>query len=180
MTLTIIQKKILKLLLENARIYDTVIGKKLNRSRVAIGKTRKRLEELGYIKGYNVVLDYTKLGINVFALTILKFLPKAWEDFGELGIDKRIIKFQHIINAYRVPEVNDATHIALFGFRDLLEMDKYFTSMKIEPSVNEYVLIKRIYVFSSQSIIKDSSAGLFRKAIDELGKPFIKSPEPII
>lgn len=163
------EKRTLKMLLENGRSTDTEIAKKLRITKQAVGKIRKKLEDAGVIRGYNTDLDYGKLGINTFAIAILKFSPKSWEDMGELGIEQKIKELPNMINIYRIPEGN-TTHIVLCGFRNLTEMDRYFHAIKTVPSFNNYINIEKIYIFSNQSLLKDSSSSLFKKVIDELGK----------
>jgi len=64
MWLTKNEKKVLKLLLDNAKLSDTYIAKKLNISSQAIGRIRKKLEE-EIINGYILDLDYSKININM-------------------------------------------------------------------------------------------------------------------
>ena len=94
---------------------------------------------------------------------------------GELGIEQKIMELPNIINIYRIPEGN-ATHIVLCGFRTLTEMDRYFHTMKTVQSFNQYIEIEKIYAFSNQSLLKNSSSHLFRKVIDELGKENLAVP----
>ena len=78
------EKKTLKLLLQNGRATDTDISQDLKITKQAVGKIRKKLEETGIIRGYSPEVDYGKMGISTFAIAILKFKSKAWEDFGEI------------------------------------------------------------------------------------------------
>ena len=91
------EKKTLNLLLENGRISDTEIAKRLKITKQAVGKIRRKLETLDIIKGYRVELDYGKLGINTFALVVVKFTQKSWEELGELGIEKKIAELPQLI-----------------------------------------------------------------------------------
>ena len=138
------ERKSLNLLLENGRITDTEIAKKLKITKQAVGKIRRKLEGLEIIKGYRAELDYGKLGINTFAIAILKFTPKSWEELGELGIEKKIAELSHVIDVYRIPE-GSATHIALCGFKDLTELDRYFRKFQSLSSFSQCIQIKKIY-----------------------------------
>jgi DNA-binding Lrp family transcriptional regulator len=163
------EKLALKYLIKDGRISDVEISKKLKITTQAVGKIRRKLETLGVIKGYATDVDYGKLGINTFALAVMRLTLKSWEELGELGIEKLVLKSPHIVSVYRIPE-GQATHVALYGFRDLDELDKFFHVMQTSSAYNQYVDLKKIYVFSNHSLIKESPAQLFCKVIDEMGK----------
>ncbi len=67
MWLTQNEKKVLKLLLDNAKLSDTSIGNELNISSQAVGRIRRKLEE-EIIKKYSVELDLGKLGLKSLSL----------------------------------------------------------------------------------------------------------------
>ncbi len=163
------EKKSLKILIENGRASDTKIAKQLRITKQAVGKIRKKLENSGIIKGYSTVLDYGKLGVNTFAVTVFKFTLKSWEELGEFGIEQKVAELPHVIDVYRIPQ-GSATHIALCGFRDLQELDGYFHTLKTVPQYNQYMEIKDIFIFSQHSLIKNSPVQLFHKIIDEMGR----------
>lgn len=167
MHLTKNEKLALKLLIKNGRISDTDIARKLKITTQAVGKIRRKLETNGYIKGYSAVVDYGKLGVNTFALAMIKFTLKGWEDLGELGIEKNLIGNPYIINAFRIPE-GDPTHIVLYGFKDIDELDSYFRSLRTKQPTNKYMQTQKVYVFSQHSLIKDTPMDLFHKVIDEM------------
>ena len=72
MWLTKNEKKVLKLLIGNAKLSDTSIANQLNISSQAVGQIRKKLEE-EIIEGYTVNINPSKLGINVFVIGPIKF-----------------------------------------------------------------------------------------------------------
>jgi len=169
MKLTKNEKLTLKFLIKNGRISDADIARKLKITTQAVGKIRRKLEKLGIVKNYSTIVDYGKLGINTFALAILKLTMKCWEELGEFGIDKKVLNSPHLIHVYRIPE-GSATHIGLYAFRDLEEMDKYFHIMQTSSAYNQYIEIQKIYIFSNHSLIKESATQLFYKALDEMGR----------
>ncbi|MEA3430100.1 MAG: helix-turn-helix domain-containing protein [Nanoarchaeota archaeon] len=57
--------KVLKKLIEQARVSDTEIAKNMSISQQAVYQIRNRLEELGVIKGYMPIIDFKKIGINL-------------------------------------------------------------------------------------------------------------------
>ncbi|ODS40167.1 MAG: hypothetical protein A7315_09375 [Candidatus Altiarchaeales archaeon WOR_SM1_79] len=156
------ERHVLKLLLKNGRVTDTEISKKLGITAQGVGKIRKKLEDKGIIKGYSVRLDYSGLGINVFAIGLFKFVSGRWGRSEDRDIKERI-KGEHIIATYRVPE-GDVTHIVVYGFRTLEELDDYFQNLQNQRK--EVSELKKLYIFSEKSLIKDSAEQLLLKVID--------------
>lgn len=164
------EKRALKILIEDGKATDTKIAKQLRITKQAVGKIRRKLESLGIIKRYSTVIDYGKLGVNTFALAVLRFNLKAWEELGELGIEKKLTEIPHVISIFRIPQ-GPATHIALYGFRNLNELDDHFRDLKTKPAFNQFMEIRDTYIFSQHSLIKDTPVELLHKVIDEFGKP---------
>lgn len=172
MKLTRNEKTVLRKLLENSRTSDSDIARKLRITAQAVGKIRKKLENLGIIKGYSMIVDYEKLGIKVFAVALFKYLPEIVGKLGEGDIIERI-KGPHIINFYRVPE-GDVTHIVVYGFRSMDDLDNYFHVLQIgRGHVSE---IRKLYVFSSRSLMKHSDSELINWILDEMGKETLARP----
>ncbi|MFH1721579.1 MAG: Lrp/AsnC family transcriptional regulator [Candidatus Altiarchaeota archaeon] len=171
--LTINERKFLKLLLSDARMTDVDIAKKLRITPQAVGKIRHKLEEEGFIQGYQVRLDYKKLGVNVFAVAMFHIRPETWKTMTEDVIRSRV-RGPHIINFYRLTE-GDTTHILVYGFRNLDDLDNYFHILQTERGhISE---LRRLYVFSADSIVKNSPDELLTKIIGEFGQE--KPPRPI-
>ena len=165
MKLTRNEKKVLKFLIQDGRMSDAEIARKLKITPQAVGKIRRSLEEDGVIKGYSTNVDYQKLGINVFAIAMFRIRPESWRTLTEEDIRERV-KGPHIINFYRLSE-GDVTHILVYGFRDLSDLDNYFHVLQTERGhISE---LRRLYVFSAKSLVKESPKELLIKVIDELG-----------
>lgn len=77
-TITIDEKdrKILEILIQNARTSYTEIAKQIGLSDVAVIKRIKKLEELGVIKRYTVIIDPVKLGYKLVALVGIDTEPE--------------------------------------------------------------------------------------------------------
>lgn len=60
-------RQILQLLKENSRLQWREIGEQVHLTGQAVANRIRRMEDLGVIKGYSVLLDQTKLGQTVFA-----------------------------------------------------------------------------------------------------------------
>jgi DNA-binding Lrp family transcriptional regulator len=166
MNLTKNEKKVLKLLLENSRLPDSDIAAKLSISSQAVGKIRKKLEE-NVIGSYTLNLNYSKLGIEAFAIAIAK-LTKEGMDKGELEVETLLHKCPHVINAYRLPK-GSRTHIIVYGFMDLNELDNFFHSPKAMQDLHTYLETQEFFTFSHNSLIKNNPVALLQKAIDCLG-----------
>ncbi|ODS39830.1 MAG: hypothetical protein A7315_10370 [Candidatus Altiarchaeales archaeon WOR_SM1_79] len=163
MELTHNERRILKFLIENGRVMDTEVAEKLNITSQAVGKTRRKLEREGIIKGYSTIIDHEKIGIKVFAIALFKFIPEVWKTLKDRDINERI-RGSNIINFYRIPE-GDVTHIVVYGFRSLDELDHYFHVLQTERGhISE---IRKLYIFSAKSFKKDSSKDLYLKVLKE-------------
>ncbi|MBU8869884.1 MAG: Lrp/AsnC family transcriptional regulator [Gemmatimonadales bacterium] len=64
-------KKILKMLQNNARITNVELAKANHMAASSMLDRVRRLEERGYIKGYTAILDQKKMGINIEAIVML-------------------------------------------------------------------------------------------------------------
>jgi len=96
-----VDKNILELLQENARISNAELARANNMAASSMLDRVRRLEERGYIKGYTTKLDKKKLGITVEAIVMICL------DRHETG---SIDEFEDKIRA--IPEVTACWHIA--------------------------------------------------------------------
>jgi len=160
-------KKVLHFLIESGRMSDSDAGRKLGITPQAVLKIRQKLEKAGIIEGYRPKINYQKLGIKVMAWAVLKYLPVVWEEYTEDEIREKLNKHPYIIWGSRVPE-SDATHILLYGFKDMKQMDDHF--MRIQTKLSNILEIKKIYPFSVEHLIKYSPQDLFHTTL--LGKDF--------
>ena len=159
------EKTVLKALIINGRVSDSEIAKKIGVTAQAVGKIRRKLEKHEIITGYSTNVNYEKIGLKAFAVALFKYSPEIVGKLGEEDIRDRI-KGPHIINFYRVPE-GDVTHIVVYGFRSLDELDSYFHVLQTERGhISE---IRKLFIFSGKSLMKSSAQELFVKIIDEMG-----------
>lgn len=157
------EKRTLKLLLENAKISDSQIAKKLKISSQAIGKIRKKLEK-NIIESYTINIDYSKLGINVFSMAIAKLTSEGL-DKGDLEIEKKLLDTPNIIQVYRLPNQN-STHIILYGFQNLEELDLFFHSPQKKRELHKFIENQQLFTFSNHSLIKNNPIDLFKRILD--------------
>lgn len=161
--------KVLRYLVENAKITDSEIAEKIHLSPQAIGKIRKKLESRGIIKGYHAVIDLEKIGINVIAIAMFKFNIDAFNETDDIkqSIESDIAKrIQNplIINFYRLPE-GDITHIVVYGFKDIDEVDSYFHTLQAKRGYLSE--LKDLHILSVKSMKKSSPNELIVKLLKE-------------
>lgn len=172
MRLTKNEKKTLKLLIENSRVSDSSIAEKLKISSQAVGKIRRKLEK-SVIDSYTLNLNFSKLGIHAFAITLAKLTSEGL-DKGELEVEKRLLDNANIIQVFRLPQGN-FTHVILYGFGDVDELDDFFHSAQKKKELHNFIENKELFTFSHHSLIKNSPAQLFQKVIEELGNNSLKN-----
>jgi DNA-binding Lrp family transcriptional regulator len=166
MRLTKNEKKVLQLLLKNARISDSLIAEKLRISSQAIGKIRRKLEK-SVIESYTVNINYSKLGIKTFAIALAKLTPEGL-DQGELEIEKKLLETANAIQVYRLPQ-GKFTHAILYGFSDVDEFDEFFHSAKTKKELHSLIENEELFTFSHNSLIKNSPLQLLDKTIEDAG-----------
>ena len=158
-------KKVLKLLLEGGRMSCTEMAEELGITSQAVGRIKEKLEKTGIIKGYTATIDQQKIGIEVIAIALFRFKSGTWSRLEEQDIRERV-KGPHLVRVYRVND-GDVTHMVVYGFRSLKEVDNYFHVLQTERGhISE---LKKLYVLSTDSVIKDSPGELMAKVIDEFG-----------
>jgi len=161
------ERKTLKLLLNNAKISDISIANQLRISSQAVGKIRRKLEST-LLKSYSLNVDYAKLGIQTFAISLAKITPEGLDE-GELEIEQKLLKDPHIINVYRIPS-GSSTHIIMYGFKDVDEMERFFHSSHKKNELLRFIENQQLFNFSHNSLIKNDSVPLLHKAIDALNQ----------
>lgn len=139
------EKRVLSILSDDARITDSEIASRMGITPQGIRKIRKRLER-EFINEYRAIIDYEKIGINVFAIIQLKVLNKS------------ILNNKNIIGAFEINESN-ITHILITGFSTLEELDEY--KMKMAKDAE----IQRINVVSKIGFLKNSPIGLIKRLL---------------
>lgn len=158
------EQTVLKKIIEQAKIPDLEIAKKMGLSQQAIFKIRHKLEQLGIIKGYMPIIDFKKVGIKTLVVLGIKFTQYAWEKYSEEEISERIRKIPQVILAYRIPE-SRISHLLVMGFRDIEHKDVYL--MKLQAKYSKEIEVVQVYPFSVDRIIKESNVGLLNIILDK-------------
>lgn len=163
----------LMLMIKDSTISNADIAKHLKITTQAVGKIRRQLISKEFIKGQELVLDYEKMGLDLFAIALIKIMPKAFKKFKHKELDK-LLQPVNVIYSYTIPQTN-VTHIIVYVFRNIGEYDSYFKTLQTQ--LGEFIEIKETYVFSPNSILKSSSKDLFLKILEEYDKEKLTKPE---
>ena len=75
-----VEVKLITELMKDSRRSDRELAKTLNVSQPTITRTRKKLEEEGYIKEYTIIPDFEKLGFQMMSFTLAKLKKQVSED----------------------------------------------------------------------------------------------------
>lgn len=129
--------KIIKILLENGRLSNRQIAKKVNVSVGTVITKIKKMETGGIINGYSVTLNYENLGYELTVITeIIVSKGKL------LDVEKEIAKIPNVCAVYDVTGVTDAVVIAKFKNRKTLsEFTKTVLSLPFVERTNTHVVL---------------------------------------
>src|SRR3989344_8006367 len=162
------ERAVLSALLTDCRTPDIKIAEKLRITTQAVGKIRRKLESMGVIKSYCARLDFEKVGINIFCMTMVRAESKFWnKEFNHFR--ESLLKSPYVMDAYHVVG-NNIKIVILFGFRSMEEMERYFHS--IQECLNDVEIVES-FSFSNSSILKRDECGLLKHALmhhDSLSK----------
>jgi len=158
------EQKVLKKIIEQAKIPDLQIAKKMGLSQQAIFKIRHKLERVGIIKGYMPVIDFKKIGIEALVVIGIKFTPAVWEKYSDEQLSERILKIPQVIIAYRIPE-SRISHLLVMGFKNIEHRDRYL--MKVQSKYAKEIEIVHVYPFSVDRIIKTNHIGLLETILNQ-------------
>ncbi|MCD6403246.1 MAG: Lrp/AsnC family transcriptional regulator [Candidatus Aenigmarchaeota archaeon] len=135
-----LDRKILKLLLENSRLSYRRIASKLKISTATVINRIQRLKKSGVIKRYTTMLDHEKLGYElsvVIEITVSK---------GKLlEVEKTIAKHPNVCAVYDVTGLTDAMIIAKFKSRkELNSFVKRLLSMEYVERTNTHLVLNTV------------------------------------
>ena len=131
--------EILKALSRNSRLSTREISRALKKSPSLIHLRIKRLEKCGLIKNYTTLIDYTKLGYTVHALTLLQVEGAHISEVEDL--------LSREPNVRAVYDITGEYDIALISvFRSVSELDNFIKRILKNPYIKRSVtsLILRV------------------------------------
>ncbi len=158
------EKKILRKIVCGNRISDTQIANEMTISQQAVYQIRKKLEDAGIIKGYMPIIDFKKLGINIFYYVGVEILPEMWDQFSEVELESRMFKIPYIYQAVRVPS-SDISYILVFGFTDLEKTEEF--SYKLKIYLSHQIKVVWSYTSSVSNFLLYDNINFIQNAIGE-------------
>lgn len=173
MRLTLNEKGVLKYLIENARISDAEIARRLKISLQAVRKIRMKLEKKKVIRGYYTKFDYSLLGLNVVAFVQLKITYDAWERFSQKEVEDWLLQQPNAIRLYRVPN-GELSHLATYAFKDLEDLHRFFQLMQTKHGRDIEIL--KILPITNGNIIERKEVEIFNNILNDKYKRL----EPLI
>jgi DNA-binding Lrp family transcriptional regulator len=133
-------KKILKNLLEDARFSSRQIAKNVGVSVGTVLSRIKKMEDVGLINGYSVILNHEKLG---YELTVVTEITVSKGRLVEM--EKEIAKLPGVCGVYDVTGLTDAVIIAKFKSReDLGKFTKHVLALPYVERTNTHVVLATV------------------------------------
>ena len=133
-------KRILKSLLEDARFSSRQIAKNVGVSVGTVLSRIKKMEDVGLIKGYSVILDHEKLG---YELTVVTEITVSKGRLVEM--EQEIAKLPGVCGVYDVTGLTDAVIIGKFKSReDLGKFTKQLLALPYIERTNTHVVLTTV------------------------------------
>lgn len=156
-------QEVLKKILDNTRRSDSEIARNLRLSQQAIFKIRQKLEDKGIIEGYQPIINFKKIGINVMTVLAIRIKEEVWDKLSEHQVEERIKDIKNVIIALRIPE-SAITHLLVMGFTNIEQKDKVL--MKLQTKFTKELEIVHVYPCSVDRIITLSPVSLLNEILD--------------
>lgn len=123
-----VDKKILKILLKDARLSYREVAKKVNVSAGTVLARTKKMEKQGVIKCYSAILDHERIGYELTAVTEITVSKGRLKE-----IEEKVAKMPQTCAVYDVTGLTDAIVIAKFRSRE--ELSKFAKKILALPYV---------------------------------------------
>jgi len=140
MELSETDRKILKNLLEDARFSSRQIAKNMGVSVGTVLSRIRKMEDVGLIKGYSVILDHEKIG---YELTVVTEITVSKGRLVEM--ENEIAKIPNVCGVYDVTGLTDAFIIGKFKSReDLGRFTKNLLALPYVERTNTHVVLATV------------------------------------
>ncbi|AVS69490.1 AsnC family transcriptional regulator [Paracidovorax avenae] len=127
-----VDRALMRLLQDDATLSNAALGEQLNMTVTPCWRRRKRLEEQGYILGYQANLDRRKLGFGVLAFTQVRFGDHT--DHAADKFERVILAQPEVLSCYKVSGEADFTLTVLA--RDLESYGRFVEGfLRQQPGV---------------------------------------------
>lgn len=135
---------ILRNLQEDGRISNAKLAEQLSLSETPSWRRLKRLEEEGYIEGYQANLNRRKLGLGVLAFVQLNFFSHNPKDFAEF--EKTILACPEVLACHQMTGQTD--YLLQVVFEDLdayrLFIDRVLRNLSGVSTINTSLSLREI------------------------------------
>lgn len=162
MWLTKNEKKVLKMLLDDAKLSDTSMANSLNISSQAVGRIRRKLEE-EIIDGYTLQISFNKIGVGILASCKVKINEKGME-IGRVEIEKKLKEEPSILMLCDLMG-EEYQYTMLSAFDDLNELRSFFK----ENEITKYISCDAMILSTSDCVAGYYPQALIKKKIDGFG-----------
>lgn len=132
-----VDKQLLDILQENARLSFADLGRKIDLSPSAVRERVQKLEDIGIIKKYDIQIDHKKLGFELEAFILLKVFP------GQLkSVIEKVTDFPEIKEAHRITG-NQNLHLRAV-IKDQLSLQKLLDQLMLFGDTNTFLILSKI------------------------------------
>jgi DNA-binding Lrp family transcriptional regulator len=132
--------KILRVLLEDARLSSRQIADRVGVSVGTVLSRIKRMENKGIIKGYSAVVDHEKLS---YELTVVTEITVSKGKL--LDIEREVAKLPNVCCVYDITGLTDAIVVAKFKSRkDLSDFTKWLLSLPYVERTNTHLVLTTV------------------------------------
>jgi len=142
-----LDKKILMVLQEDARLSYTKIAKRVGTSTATVSERVRKLQESDIIKGYSVVLNSSKIGITTL-IAIIRVKPS----FSAAEIGETVAELKETCCVHNI--TGDFDLIVSFKCFSLTEREEYAS---IIDKINRIDGIERVNTYMVLNTIKEES-----------------------
>ncbi len=132
-----LDKQLLDILKDNARLSFADLGRKINLSSSAVRERVQKLEEFGVIQKYSIQLDHKKLGNDLEAFILLKVFP------GQLKhILQKIKSFREIKEVHRITGSQNI-HLKVV-VKNQLSLQKLLDQLMVFSDTNTFLILSEV------------------------------------
>ena len=123
------EKDVFLQLLEDGRMSDQEIARKIGTSRPSVARIRQKLESKGYIKSYLARPSFDKMGLKVISIIFFR-----WKDFSKTEdldkVSEHINKLPEVTSLFRGEGLGGKTHAIVSTHISLEEHQQFLNNLR--------------------------------------------------
>lgn len=135
--LDVLDKQILSVLNENARMSFAELGRKINLSPSSVRERVQKMEDLGVIQQYQLKIDHKKLGLDLEAFILLKVFPGRLKH-----VIEKISSYEEIVEAHRITGSQNL-HLKVM-IKDQICLQKLLDQLMEYGDTNTFLILSEI------------------------------------